>query len=280
VTPPLPNFLVVGAMKCGTSSMARHLGSHPSVFMAAEKEVNFFDVNFDRGVDWYRRHFDGVQDEIAVGESTPYLYHPDTARRMASVLPDARLILLLRNPVDRAYSHYWHMRARGRETLEFADALDAEPERLTEGETSRLFFSYADRGHYIRDIRRLLEHYPRSALKVTLLEEMNDEAEATFRDVCRFLEVRDHHLPEDLGKRFNSYVQFRSTRVRELAQRLPGLAGRVVGRLNTSRRGSYPPMSPAMRERLAEEYRDSNDALARFLDRDLAAWNSGVASVR
>lgn len=241
--------------------------------MAPQKEVNFFDVNFDRGIDWYRRHFAGVRDESAVGEATPYLYHPDTAARMASVIPETRLILLLRNPVDRAYSHYWHMRARGRESLEFADALDAEPERLTEGETSRLFFSYADRGHYIRDIRRLLEHYPRSALKVILLEEMNEAAEATFHDVCRFLEIGDRHLPDDLGRRFNSYVRFRSTWVREVAQRLPGLPGRVLGRLNSVRRDSYPPIPPAVKSRLTEAYRDSNAELAGFLDHDLAAWD-------
>jgi hypothetical protein len=105
----LPNFLIVGAMKSGTTSLARYLGAHPQAYVAPEKEINFFERGYvwNRGVDWYASRFEGAGDALAVGEASPsYMYWPTAIERMASVVPDARLIALLRDPVERAYSHY------------------------------------------------------------------------------------------------------------------------------------------------------------------------------
>src|ERR1051326_983405 len=115
----LPTFLIIGAGRSGTTSLARYLGSHPHVFMARAKEMHFFDSD-SKTREWYRPRFAEARRQTAVGEATPnYLYEPAAIKRMAAIVPEARLIAILRDPVDRAYSHYWQNRSLGKETMTF-----------------------------------------------------------------------------------------------------------------------------------------------------------------
>jgi hypothetical protein len=271
----LPTFLIVGAMRSGTTSLTRYLRSHPQVFIAPHKELHFFDFNFGEGEGWYRRHFEGVGDELAVGEATPnYLYIAEAMPRIAEMLPGARLIAILRNPVDRAYSHYWHNRAVGREELAFEQALEAEAARIDSDDPhDRAYWSYVDRGRYVRQLEMLDALFPRDAVLVLLFDDLRDAPGPTYRSVCRFLGVREDHVPPELGEAVNSFVGFRSRRIRSLTRRLPKAAGRVVGRLN-ARDESYPPMPPRVRSTLVERFRDDNAALAARLGRDLSSWNA------
>lgn len=136
----LPDFLIIGAQRCGTISFYRLLCQHPLVEGAARKEVHYFDLHFQKGEEWYRSFFPEAEREDRVtGESSPYyIFHPLSAERAARLVPGARLIVLLRNPVDRAYSHYQHGLRRGYETLPtFEQALEAEPGRLA-GEREKI----------------------------------------------------------------------------------------------------------------------------------------------
>src|SRR5436189_26280 len=129
---PLPDFLILGAQKAGTTALYAYLRWHPQVTGPSFKEVSFFDRHYARGERWYRAHLP-VRRRAVVGEASPsYLFHPLAPERVARMLPEARLIALLRNPVDRAFSHYQHEVALGREQLSFEDALAgefAEPNR-------------------------------------------------------------------------------------------------------------------------------------------------------
>src|SRR4051794_34667074 len=108
----LPNFVIVGAPKCGTSSLARWLMQHPEVYLVPEKELHFFTGFWDQGIGWYENCF-SPNGQRAIGEASPsYLADHTAHERMASVIPDAKLIAMVRNPIDRAYSHYWHWRDR------------------------------------------------------------------------------------------------------------------------------------------------------------------------
>jgi hypothetical protein len=112
----LPNAVVIGAMKCGTTALSRYLDLHPQIAMAPAKEVDFFSLNWHRGTEWYASHFDataGVRGEASPGYTSPD--HPHVARRMAATLPDARLVYLVRSPADRAVSHYAHHAREGAE---------------------------------------------------------------------------------------------------------------------------------------------------------------------
>lgn len=279
----LPNFLIVGAARSGSTALYRHLRAHPDVFLPPRKEIHFFDHNWDRGIDWYRRYYDSVSHEHALGEATPsYMYEPDAVVRMASVVPDARLVAILRHPVDRAYSHYWLNRGQGRERLGFEAALDAEAGRLATGAglepgVQRRRWAYVDRGRYLPQLRRLCDHYPRERLLVLVFEhDLRASPQLTYATVCRFLGVDDGFVAPELDEAVNRPKSFRSLTVWRASRRLPARLkplARGVARLN-ERPVDYPPMDPDTRRRLLAGYEADNEALASWLGRDLAAWSA------
>lgn len=269
----LPNFVIIGAQKSGTTSLFAYLRDHPDVFLAPGKEIHYFDRHFDEGLDWYKAKFANVANEHAIGEATPnYMYFGEGVSRMAEVLPNARLIAILRNPVDRAYSHYWHSRSRGREKLEFAKAIAAEPERLATGDHHQLrCHSYLDRGRYLAQLKRVCQFYPREALLVILFEELCHAPAETFRTVFRFLEVDNAFVPSSLGVAHHRQVPARSLKLRAITRRIPPLH-RLIDPLNTPA-SSYPAMNPGVRAELLSLFDKDNAALAEWLGRDLSAWN-------
>jgi sulfotransferase family protein len=208
----LPDYLIIGAQRAGTTSLHRYLVQHPGVrTMLRTKGVHFFDTAYGRGMSWYasrfptrltawwvaRRH--GV--ELRTGEASPYyLFHPLVPDRVAEHLPRVKLIALLRDPVQRAYSHYQHEVARGFETLSFEEAVEAEPVRLA-GETERMLadpgyhsfahqhHSYLARGCYAEQLERWRARFDDRQLLVLSSERFFAEPEASFRRVLEFLEL-------------------------------------------------------------------------------------------
>jgi hypothetical protein len=258
---PLPNFVVVGAMRSGSTSLYKYLQPHPQVWMP-RKEIHFFDRRWDHGLDWYRARFDGWSGEPAVGEATPtYLSDPAAVDRMAATIPEARPVAILRDPVDRAYSHYWMERIRQREDRSFEDAVADDDA------------GYLARGRYLPQLMRLAGAFPRDRIHVVLFDDLRDDPGAAYTAVCRFLDVDPAFRPPRLGERVNRFVSFRSMRVRDARRRLPKAfrIGRIVGRLNAVE-GEYPPMAPATEARLRREMAADNAALAEWLGRDLSAW--------
>src|SRR5229473_3108964 len=146
----LPDFVIIGTQRGGTTSLYNYLAEHPSIGAASIKEVHFFDTShYKQGLAWYRAHFppfvqkyytQHVQKQAFItGEASPYyLFHPFAARRMANSLPHVKLIVMLRNPVDRAYSHFYHELEGGHETLPKGTVLDIEERRLLRGYSGRL----------------------------------------------------------------------------------------------------------------------------------------------
>jgi Sulfotransferase domain len=260
-------------MRSGTSTLARWLGEHPQVFMAPGKELHFFDHHFDKGVDWYRSLFADAGSELQLGEATPnYLHEPAAIQRIASTLPQVRLLLSLRNPVDRAYSHYWHNRSRGKESLSFEDALAAEATRTSGGDADRAWFSYASRGDYFEQIEEVMRHFPRTALHVEIAEEMQADPQQSLERIFRFIEVDDRFHPAMIDRKVNAYVEFRSVRLRRFTKRLPSGIAVPINRLNARTNQEYTPMDPSTRSRLEARYADGNHGLAQFLRRDPPLW--------
>jgi len=166
----LPDFVIVGAMRSGTTSLCRYLSEHPRIFVHPDKELHFFDLNWEKGHEWYESKFAAAPPDQLAGEATPiYMYLADTVERMASLIPRAKLVAVLRNPVDRAYSHYWQSRRRDHEPLSFAEAMEAEGARLaTGGEYAHRYHSYLDRGRYLSQLQRLRDRMPDAPLSVVL----------------------------------------------------------------------------------------------------------------
>lgn len=243
----LPDAVILGAQKCGTTSLHGYLVQHPGVIPPLRKEVHYFDLNYPRGEAWYRAHFGRTGETGLNLDASPYyLFHPAVPARLHALLPDAKLVVLLRDPVRRAYSHYWHERAKGREKLEFDDAIAAEPGRvaaaeagLADGSLDRSadhqHFSYLARGRYAEQLERWFALYPRERFLVVRFEDLVKEPLARLNDVLAWLG-------------------------------LPPAAKVDLEPRNTRR---YPPMSPETERRLREQFEPHNRRLEALLGRSL-----------
>lgn len=239
----LPNTLIIGAMKCGTTSLFDYLVQHPQVCGARTKELHYFDSQHDKGARWYRANFACRGEKVVVESSPYYFFHPLAPARAAALVPDARLILLLRNPADRAYSHYNQNFEEGLETLSFEEALACEAERLAGTEEALVSgrtayshahqtFSYAAKGLYAAQIERWLACFPRERLLIGKAEELFRDPQAMVDKVTDFLGIERHRV----------------------ADLTPGNQRR------------YPLMHPETRRRLEQRFEAPNRDLARFTD--------------
>jgi hypothetical protein len=246
---PLPNFLIIGAQKAGTTALYAYLRRHPAITGPSWKEVSFFDRHYARGEAWYRGNFpNALRARGLVGEASPsYLFHPLAPERVAAMVPEAKLVALVRNPVDRAFSHYQHEVALGREPLSFEDALQAEDDRLS-GEEERMradpaYFSrswwdytYRARGRYAEQLERWLAVFPREQLLIVPNEDLDSEPERTHARVLEFLGAAPHQLesyPRVFERRYEPMnAETRARLAAEFAEpneRLYGLLGRNLG---------------------------------------------------
>lgn len=253
----LPDFVIIGAQKGGTTFLYGLLTRHPHVERAITKELHYFGHNFDKGIDWYRRQFPlprwNEERKSITGEASPdYLFHPHAASRMAEVVPQARLIMLLRNPVDRAYSNYHKEVRRGRETLGFEEAIEAEEARLRGEMDKRLedehyasfdlryYFSYLSRGIYVDQLLRWSKFYSEEQMLVLKSEDFYERTIDTLKLIQDFL-----HLPE--------------------WQPEPSML--LKGQIK--RQNRYPQMNPATRQQLEEFFEPHNRRLYEYLGMDL-----------
>ena len=210
----LPDFLVIGAMKAGTTTLFAALTQHPHVIRSSRREIHFFGSRFNRGETWYRRHFPTGLElrryRAITGEgSTSYLAHPHAAERMHGVVPKIRLIALLRDPVDRAISNYFHEKRTGRETLPIVEAFAAEADRLRRaaeepGQRPLGRLGYRKRGLYAEQLERYVQHFPREQLLVLRAESLFESPRETIDQVCRFLALDSalgnfDYIPKNIG---------------------------------------------------------------------------------
>jgi len=200
----LPTFLIIGAQKCGTTSLHEYLAEHPQVGRPSTKEIQYFTHNSYRPPAWYRAHFPRAGEFAHTFESTPYtLFHPACPGRVRALLPDVKLIVLLRDPVDRALSHYNHQVAGSFEALDFQTALAREGERL-QGEEQRLrddpryrsfayqHYSYVARGMYARQLGRWYALYDAEQLLVLRSEDLFADPPGTLHRIQAWLGLGEH----------------------------------------------------------------------------------------
>lgn len=253
----MPDFIIIGAQRGGTTSLYNYLAEHPGIGAASIKEVHFFDSrHFAQGEAWYRAHFPTTIRKYVVerarrrsfltGEASPYyLFHPHAPARVAAMLPGVKLIVMLRNPVDRAYSHYYHEIAGRHEPLpSFEEAIDGEEQRLA-GELEKMqadehyhsfnhrHFSYLARGIYAGQLQNWLRYFPREQLLLLRSEDFYADPRAVFKRTLAFLD-----LPEVVPQETQAFKQYNETRP--------------------------PRMLAATRQRLIEYFKPHNERLYDF----------------
>jgi hypothetical protein len=206
----LPDFVIIGAQKGGTTTLYQLLAQHPHVRPAVRKELHYFSTFYGRGLEWYRGCFPAAEQDTITGEGSPYyLFHPHAPRRMAKVIPEARLIVMLRNPIDRAYSHYRHevkvVLQNNRQTIEplaFEDALELEELRLR-GESEKMLqdgryssfnhqhFSYLSRGIYVDQLLRWFEFFGKGQMLILKSEDFFERTPEVLNRTLSFLGLPD-----------------------------------------------------------------------------------------
>lgn len=273
---PVPNFLIIGAQKSGTTWLAGNLEQHPEVFMPAH-EIHYFDkdYNFTKGMSWYEKHFAAVKNQKAIGEKTPdYLWAngrgveghlPDVHRNIYSALPDVKLIAVLRNPVNRAVSAVNHIinSARISPLHDIDDLLVGDKQHLVQGH------GIIDCGRYCRQIRAYLELFDRDQLLILIFEEeVVQDPDSALRKVCEFLEIDPSFEFQDKKRRRNVgsskmalvvgyYLPFLRPFFRLLGHYLPATKNR--------------PSEPTIRE-LYRMYQEENEKLFDLLGRRIVSW--------
>jgi Sulfotransferase domain len=246
---PLPSFIIIGAGKSGTTYLYDRLTEHPLVYRALVKEPHFFRHNFRKGVPWYRAHFFSPawnrKRAAITGEASGGMFYAHAPKRVRAIVPDAKLIAILRNPIDRAYSHYLHEVRLGFETLSFDKAIEREAERV-EGEMERVvnddtYFSFALRHHaylmkgiYWKAFETWFRYFPRDQLHIIKSEAFYTDPSKTLRETVAFLELPDWEPAQYRGHK--AYP--------------------------------YPAMSVSTRERLAEYYAPHNSRLYEIVGTD------------
>lgn len=210
---PIPDFIIIGTQKGGTSSLYNALVQHPQILKAARKEVHFFDQYYEKGLDWYRDQFPACQPGQITGEASPfYMAHPFAARRIAQDCPDSRLIVMLRNPADRAISHYQQEFRRKHDLAELTKALADEDARtakdwealergelLTRSNAQR--FSYRRRGYYANQLKPFLALFPRTQIHILQSEAYFQSPYSLLPGIYNFLGVDPAFRPTDLSIR-------------------------------------------------------------------------------
>jgi SAM-dependent methyltransferase len=204
---PLPTFFGIGAQKAGTTTLHHLLATHPRIFVPAEKEVHYFTLHANRNLEWYTSHFAAARPDQICGDITPYyLFHPEAARRIHELLPRVKLVALLRDPVERALSGYFHARRLGLESLPIEEAFAREAERLAGAAAdlaplngrhfSHQEQSYVARSRYDEQLARYTELFSRDQLLVLRSEDLFAEPAVVWRRLLEFLELEHHPLPQ------------------------------------------------------------------------------------
>ena len=294
----LPNLVIVGVQKCGTSALHYYLDLHPEVQMSSPKELAFFldqselepgpyvsdprdlellkgERNWGRGVDWYRSHF---RPEVAVrGEATPGYaspWFPKVPEHMAQVVPEARLIYIVREPIERLLSHYLHMRAMGREKRPLEEAVGAAEN------------VYVGRSLYFTMLQPFRERFEDERILLLRQDELLRERRRTMRRVFEFLGVepgfwsermeRERNTTGTKGRRYTAMDRLARTRLARPLYRLPQEAKWVAERLARGRRHEPgPALAPGTEARIRERLEPELAAMEELTGWDLSAWRGG-----
>jgi len=294
----MPNFFIIGAQKAGTTSLYHYLDQHPQIYMSPRKEPHFFE-GMHSDFRWpgrrvapvtdlrdYLALFEGVSDEKAIGEaSASYLYSPKAPALIQRSIPDAKIIAILRNPAERAYSNFLHLVQVGREPLSsFAEALQAEEGRMRD-KWGPIWY-YKQKGFYHAQVKRYFDTFGRDQVRIWLYEDLRDDPSRMTRDVFRFLDVDERfvpnvsieHNPSGLPKNESLYTWVRKLTARNpvLVERfLPaGLRGYVKSLIFVKR----PPFPAEIREQLLDSYREDILRLQDLIGEDLSPWLEGAGA--
>lgn len=293
-----PNFFLIGAPKCGTTALSYYLNQHPDLLFSQPKEPNFFDDEWNypaRTYSWeaYSLCFvHGTGREVTAGEgSTNYLFSRQAVPNILRWMPEARFIVLLRDPVETSYAMYWEQLYNGLETIEdFETAWRAQPARSegrwipSSAKDAQDLLQYGARCSYSEQLERLFNHVARERVLILLYDDIKKDADAVYQQALEFLGLRSFHLPT--YERINPSKQPRWPALQPILRRglqLAGKAKRAMGWKKalglatriTTKHEKRPPLDPTFRAELAAYFREDVARTGELIGRDLSGWAKG-----
>jgi len=280
------DFICAGAQKSGTTTLFNMLSQHPSVYMPRRKELYFFDDerNFKKGYIWYESLFEEDSDLQVKGDITPdYILFPKCAKRILNYNPDVKILIMLRNPADRAFSHYQMKKRDTEENKSFSEALKSEAERTGRGYRSMMKYSYLQRGFYYKQLKPYFDLFPPENIKIIIFEEFIKDIINHMGEIEMFLEIpcvmkydlskktNEGYLPK---RRYIAYIK------RHLIRPVRGIYNKVIPQKirekvsHATDAGILPKENLAadIRTRLMAIYHDDIKNLENLINRDLSLW--------
>lgn len=303
---PIPTFFILGAARCGTASLFDTLRQHPDICVSAVKEPPFFQFEYERGMGYYRAtYFSDYREQPAVGEAAHRnLYLPYVADRIFREAPDAKLIVMVRNPVERAFSHYWYQFNRGKEPLGFEEAIEHDLERISAGvsfateeeyrhylrslgnpEGEHCIRTYVDSGYFARQIERYSQRFGTEQIKIVKLERYKNDEQAVLTEILSFLGVAPdvalgppRTRNPSRSRKAQAALDFLLTRVpfrKHVPHRIKAMVIPAVERIDRLSGGRSVPSPPAAVVRfLSAHFEPHNRELEKLTGMDFSDWNA------
>jgi hypothetical protein len=264
----LPNFLIIGGQRCGTTWIHNCLLEHPEVFVSSKKELHFFDVHFEKGLNYYKSFFNQSQFHRAIGEATPeYLYKKDVPKRIFETLQDVKFIAILRNPADRAFSAYNMFKGKFK-GMPFEEAIKKSKALL-------------NKGLYYEQLLNYKNYFPFDRFLILIFDDLQRDDIAVSRNIFQFLEIDTNFIPSISNKAVNMPI-FPKTQDLLLKMNLGFLIEFIkktsldsfFRKIYKSHRLRKPlKISPEARQFLTEFYRVPNQKLGKLIGKDLSNWS-------
>jgi hypothetical protein len=274
--PPLPEFIIAGPQKCATTWLYDCLREHPDVYLPDTDSVHYFDMNYEKGDQWYRQFFSDCEDEFLIGEETPsYIRDEKTPKRIAETLPDVKIIFIVRNPIERAFSHYWHERSKNKIAFGFEEVF----------ENYDLYQNWIVPGFYSRHFDRYESHLASEQIKIMFFEDLVADQQSYLQEVYDFLELPDY-TPSMLGKKSNDgqqrgiyqYKFYQSIR-RAVGQNVPESIIKLLRPIDnwvievvTSQNEYEQGMEESVRRQLERVFLEEAKRLESYTDRSFDHW--------
>lgn len=262
-----PNFIGLGAARAGSTWIARNLMQHPDIFLPGKKELHYFDRNFKNGISYYEAEYADWSGEKAIGEITPqYFHNQKVAELIREQFPDIKLFVCLRNPIQRAYSHYWRLVA-----VSSTDGQESFEEVLNNNQ------EVLEVGCYYDHLVRFYQKFDPSQILVLIFDDLEADPETFLSKIYRFLDVEDRSATQLAQQRINAAASLqglgRSKALWHIYRVLRKLGlNSAANKIERANRSELPQMNPETKNYLISYYRDQTENLQSLIERDLGFW--------
>lgn len=261
------NLFHVGPQKSGTTWLYQALRCHPDISAPEVDTINYFDINYCKGESWYESFFTHDDEKIRFDPTYTYIRNKRAPERISKHNPNAKIMLTARDPIERAFSHYWHEKKKDRFDFNFYEVF----------RNYDLFENWIEPGMYALHYRRFLEFFPKDQIKILFFQDLQDDPERFFEDVCRYCEIDNTFMPPVLGKRINEAGQFKSRTRRAAEQKIRTIPGgdaliKIVNRMYRGNKENLGAVDLEVKNSLVEIFYDDICELEAITGRDLKKW--------